>query len=70
MGSGKAGGGEHGSAKREREREDGVLPLDHFQGDAQVAQDGHESIVMQVSGLSVIGDLRENTRSLDCTELP
>jgi len=48
MGSGKAGGGEHGSAKREWEREDGVLPLDHFQGDAKVAEKGHGKIVRQL----------------------
>ncbi len=47
MGGGKAGGGEHGSAKREGEREDGVLPLDHFEGDAKVVKDGHEKIVKQ-----------------------
>ena len=41
MGSGNAGGGEHGSAKREWESEDGVLPLDHLEGDVEVAEDGH-----------------------------
>ena len=41
MSGGKAGSGEHGSAERERESEDGVLPLDHLQRDAQVVQDGH-----------------------------
>ena len=41
MGSGKAGGSEHGSAEREWKREDGVLPLDHFERYAEVAQDGH-----------------------------
>ena len=45
MGGGKAGGGEHGSAEREGERKDGVLPLDHFEGDAEVVQDGHGSRV-------------------------
>ena len=30
MGSGKAGGSKHGAAERERESEDGVLPLDHL----------------------------------------
>ena len=43
----KAGSGEHGSAESERESEDGVLPLDHFERNAQVAQDGHRKIVRQ-----------------------
>ena len=44
---GQAGSGEHGSAESERESEDGVLPLDHFERNAQVAQDGHRKIVRQ-----------------------
>jgi len=47
MGGGKAGGGEHGSAESERESEDGVLPLDHLQGGAEVVEDGHRRIVRQ-----------------------
>jgi hypothetical protein len=53
MGGGKAGGGEHGSAKSEGESEDGMLPLDHFQGDAEVVEDGHGKIVEQWSVVSV-----------------
>ena len=49
MGGGKARGGEHGSAESERESEDGVLPLDHFEGDAEVVEDGHGKIVKQDS---------------------
>ena len=49
MGGGKAGGGEHGSAESERESEDGVLPLDHFEGNAKVVKDGHGKIVKQNS---------------------
>ncbi len=49
MGCGKAGGGEHGSTESEWEREDGVLPLDHFESDAKVAEDGHGSIVKQLA---------------------
>jgi len=49
MRSGQSGGGEHGSAESERESEDGVLPLDHFEGDAQVVEDGHREIVKQNS---------------------
>jgi len=41
MSGGKARGGEHGSAEREWESEDGVLPLDHFKGDAEVVKNGH-----------------------------
>jgi hypothetical protein len=47
MGRGKAGGGQHGSADSERESEDGVLPLNHFQGDAEVVEYGHGKIVEQ-----------------------
>jgi len=49
MGGGKAGGGEHSSAEREGESEDGVFPLDHFEGDAKVAKQGHGKIVEQDS---------------------
>ena len=49
MGGGKAGGGQHGSAESERESEDGVLPLDHFQRYAEVVEDGHGKIVKQNS---------------------
>ena len=41
VGAGKARSGEHGSAERKRERKDGVLPLDHFEGNAKVVEDGH-----------------------------
>ena len=51
MGGGKAGGGEHGSAESERESEDGVLPLDHFERDAEIVKDGHRKIVRQLSVL-------------------
>ena len=47
MSSGQAGGGEHGSAERERESEDRMFPLDHFQGSAEIAQEGHRKIVRQ-----------------------
>ena len=47
MGGGKSGSGQHGSTERERESEDGMLPLDHFKGDAQVVEDGHGKIVKQ-----------------------
>ena len=47
MSGGKAGGGEHGSAESEWEREDGVLPLDHFQRGAEVVKDRHRKIVRQ-----------------------
>ena len=45
MRGGEAGGGEHGSAEGEGKSEDGVLPLDHFEGDAEVVEDGHGSRV-------------------------
>jgi hypothetical protein len=32
---------QHGSAKRKRKHEDGMLPLDHFEGDAEVVENGH-----------------------------
>jgi hypothetical protein len=41
MRSGKARSGQHGSAEREWQREDGVLPLDHLQGNAQVVENWH-----------------------------
>ena len=44
---GPTAGSEHRSTQRKRKREDGVLPLDHLQRDAQVVQHRHESIVMQ-----------------------
>jgi hypothetical protein len=47
MGRGKAGGGEQGSAKREWESEDGMLPLDHFEGDVEITEEGHGKIVRQ-----------------------
>jgi len=49
MRGGKSGGGEHGSAESEWESEDGVLPLDHFEGDAEVVEDGHASRVSVLS---------------------
>ncbi len=51
MGGGQAGGGEHGSAEREWESEDGVFPLNHFQGDAEIAKQRHGKIVRQFSVL-------------------
>jgi hypothetical protein len=45
----KARGGEHSSAKSEWESEDGVLPLDHLEGDAEIVKDGHGKIVKQSS---------------------
>src|SRR5258708_29933821 len=38
---GNARGCEHGPAKREWESEDGVLPLDHVERHAQIAEEGH-----------------------------
>ena len=64
MSGGKAGSGEHGSAERERESEDGVLPLDHLQGDAKVAEDGHREIVRQMR----LAD--SNWRFLVCGRFP
>jgi hypothetical protein len=49
MRGGKSGGGEHGSAESEWESEDGVLPLDHFEGDPEVVEDGHASRVSVLS---------------------
>jgi len=54
MAGGKAGGGEHGSAESEGERKDGVLPLDHFEGHAEVAEKGHRRIVRQQGGWTVV----------------
>jgi len=48
MRCGKAGSGEHGSAEREWESEDGVLPLDHLERDAEVVENGHREIVRQM----------------------
>ena len=47
MSAGKAGSGEHGPAESEGESEDGMLPLDHFERDAQVVKNGHRKIVRQ-----------------------
>ena len=47
MSGGKSRGRQHGSTKSEGEREDRVLPLDHFQSDAEVVEDGHGTIVEQ-----------------------
>src|SRR5271166_3310603 len=52
VGGGKTGGGEHGSAEGKWESEDGVLPLDHLESDAEVVKDGHRKIVRQFSVLS------------------
>ena len=41
MGGGKAGSGEHGPAESEGEGEDGVLPLNHFESDAEIVKEGH-----------------------------
>jgi hypothetical protein len=49
MRGGQARGGEHGSAESEGESEDGVLPLDHFEGDAEIVENGHGSNVSVVS---------------------
>src|ERR1700722_273260 len=55
---GKAGSGQHGSAKSEWESEDRVLPLDHFEGDAEVVEDGHGSRVSVLgSSFSVLYSL-------------
>jgi len=51
MGGGKSGSGQHGSAESERESEDGVLPLNHFQSDAEVVEDGHGSRVSVISSV-------------------
>src|SRR6202451_3324446 len=37
---------EHRAAESEGERENGVLPLDHFQGQTQAAKYGHKKILM------------------------
>jgi len=42
MESWQALGSEHGSAESKGEREDGVLPLDHLERNAEVAEEGHE----------------------------
>lgn len=49
MGGGQAGGGQHGSAEGERESEDGMLPLDHLERDAEIVEDGHGSNVSVLS---------------------
>ena len=38
---GQASGGQHRAAEGKWERKDGVLPLDHLERDAQVAEQGH-----------------------------
>src|SRR5208282_5202694 len=38
---------QHGSAEREWEREDRVLPLDHLQRDLKISEQAHEPIVKQ-----------------------
>ena len=45
MESGKSAGGKHGARQGKGEREDGVLPLDHLQGDAEAVRDGHSQIL-------------------------
>jgi hypothetical protein len=50
MGGGKAGSGEHSATESERESEDGVLPLNHFESDAEIVKDGHGTIVEQAPG--------------------
>jgi hypothetical protein len=50
--------GQHRSAKSEWESEDRVLPLNHFQRDAQVAEDGHEEIVASRSLSSQFSESR------------
>jgi len=47
-------GGEHRAAEREREREDRVLPLDHFKRQPEIVQDSHASIVKQDSRESAV----------------
>ena len=47
MQSGKAAGGEHRTGKGEGQREDGVLPLDHFQSRAEVVKNGHSFILAE-----------------------
>lgn len=44
--------GQHGAAKRERESEDGVLPLDHLERGNQVLQQRHARIVKEKAGPS------------------
>jgi hypothetical protein len=51
----ESSGREHGSAQRKRERENGVLPLDHLESYAQIVQDRHEVIVMQERQVSGLG---------------
>ena len=50
----KTSSSKHCSAEGKRERKDRVLPLDHLQRDAQIMQNRHESIVMQV-WISIFG---------------
>jgi hypothetical protein len=48
-----ARGGQHGSAKCEWESKDRVLPLNHFQRNAEIVEDGHGKIVAR--RFSVLG---------------
>ena len=54
MRSGQASSGEHSARERKREREDGMLPFDHLERDAQVVEQEHgkdSSSRRPVSGL-------------------
>lgn len=44
-------GCEHRPTQRERQRENGVFPLDHLQRGAEVVEERHEWILLQVSGV-------------------
>ena len=50
MRAGETAGSEDSPAQSEREREDGMLPLDHLQRDAEAAEDRHQEIVKQGAG--------------------
>jgi len=50
MRRGKTLGGQHRPAKREWKHENGMLPLDHLQSDAQVVEDGHPEILTDGGG--------------------
>jgi hypothetical protein len=63
MGGGKAGGGKHGSAESEGESEDGVLPLNHFERDAEIVKDGHgDDCRTGVSGPALVEGRRDTQR--------
>ena len=47
---GQSTGGQHRAAESKGQREDGVLPLDHLQRDAQVADEGHVEILAVGTG--------------------